>query len=70
MAWDFETDPEFEAQLQWMRDFIDAELIPLEPIFRELSPAEWAPVKLYLQEQVKAPTRRVIIADSFRYPPT
>ena len=54
MAWDFETDPEFEEQLQWMRDFIDSELIPLEPIFRELTPAEWAPVKAYLQEQVKA----------------
>ena len=32
MAWDFETEPEFEAKLQWMRDFIERELIPLEPI--------------------------------------
>ena len=38
MAWDFETDPEFEEQLQWMREFIDSELIPLEPILRELTP--------------------------------
>src|SRR6478736_277444 len=36
-----------------MRDFIDSELIPLEPILRELTPAEWAPVKAYLQDQVK-----------------
>jgi len=53
VAWDFETDPEFEAQLQWMREFIDSELIPLEPIFRELTPEEWAPVKAHLQRQVK-----------------
>jgi len=36
MAWGFEADPELEEQLQWMRDFIDTELIPLEPILREL----------------------------------
>ena len=23
VAWDFETDPEFEEQLEWMREFID-----------------------------------------------
>ena len=33
MAWDFETEPEFEEQLAWMRRFIDEELIPLEPLF-------------------------------------
>ena len=38
MAWDFETDPEFEEQLEWMRAFIDSELIPLEPILEELTP--------------------------------
>ena len=36
--WDFETEPEFEEQLVWMRGFIDDELIPLEPIFDELPP--------------------------------
>ena len=36
MAWDFETDAEFEEQLAWMREFIDRELIPLEPIFDQL----------------------------------
>ena len=28
MAWDFETEPEFEAKLQWMREFIDREIVP------------------------------------------
>ena len=41
MAWDFETDAEFEAQLVWMREFIDREIIPLEPILDELPPDEW-----------------------------
>ena len=45
MAWDFETEPEFEEQLVWMRAFIDRELIPLEPIFDELPPDEWKAVK-------------------------
>ena len=30
MAWDFSTEPEFEAQLEWMRDFVRDEIFPLE----------------------------------------
>ena len=38
MAWDFETDPEFEAQLAVdARRSSTRELIPLEPILRELT---------------------------------
>ena len=29
MAWDFETDPEFQEQLDWIREFIDTQIIPL-----------------------------------------
>ena len=32
VAWDFETEPEFEAQLAWMRDFVRNEIIPLETL--------------------------------------
>ena len=53
MAWDFETEPEFEEQLAWMRAFVDRELIPLEPIFDRISADEWA-VERHLQDQVKA----------------
>ncbi len=43
MAWDFETDPEFEQQLVWMREFIDREIVPLEPILDEkIDSGEWA----------------------------
>ena len=32
MAWDFETEPEFEAQLAWMRTFVKEEIFPLETL--------------------------------------
>ncbi|MCU1388481.1 MAG: bbsG2, partial [Ilumatobacteraceae bacterium] len=54
MAWDFEAEPEFEEKLAWMREFIDRELIPLEPIYDQIPVAEWNAVKHVLQDQVKA----------------
>ena len=32
MAWDFETEPEFEQKLEWMREFVLDEIIPLEDL--------------------------------------
>src|SRR5580704_530969 len=32
MAWDFSTEPEFEAKLAWMRQFVRDEIIPLETL--------------------------------------
>ena len=32
MAWDFSTEPEFEAQLEWMREFVREEIWPIEAI--------------------------------------
>ncbi|EHB59157.1 (R)-benzylsuccinyl-CoA dehydrogenase [Mycolicibacterium rhodesiae JS60] len=32
MAWDFETDPEFQAQLDWIEDFVRSEIFPLETL--------------------------------------
>ena len=34
MAWDFETEPEFEAKLAWMREFVKEEIFPLETLRR------------------------------------
>ena len=34
MAWDFSTDPQFEAELAWMRGFVAAEVEPLDTMFR------------------------------------
>ena len=33
MAWDFSTEPEFEAQLAWMRTFVKDEVAPLDLVF-------------------------------------
>ena len=30
MAWDFETDPEFQEQLQWIDEFVREEIEPLD----------------------------------------
>ena len=38
MAWDFETDPEFQTQLDWIDEFVKAEIEPLELVLG--SPAE------------------------------
>jgi acyl-CoA dehydrogenase len=32
MAWDFQTDPEFERELEWMRAFVREEIYPLETL--------------------------------------
>ena len=37
MAWDFETDPEFQAKLDWVDQFVCDEVEPLDLAFREPS---------------------------------
>lgn len=32
MAWDFQTEPEFQEKLDWMRQFVREEIIPLETL--------------------------------------
>lgn len=34
MAWDFSTDADFQAQLDWIRDFVREEVEPLDLVFR------------------------------------
>ena len=52
MAWDFSTEPEFEAKLEWMRAFVREEVFPLETL--ELSYDESLRFVRPLQDQVKA----------------
>ncbi|MGO9195922.1 MAG: acyl-CoA dehydrogenase family protein [Acidimicrobiales bacterium] len=54
MAWDFSTEPEFEEQLTWMRDFVRDEIIPLEGITAALTADQRGRILAPLQEQVKA----------------
>ena len=53
MAWDFSTEPEFEAQLAWMREFVREEIWPLESIFDELGDEGFRRAIVPLQEAVK-----------------
>src|SRR5215204_6500624 len=53
MAWDFSTDPEFQTQLDWMRDFVREEVWPIETIFDELGEAGFRRAIAPLQERVK-----------------
>ncbi|NUT57203.1 MAG: acyl-CoA dehydrogenase [Thermoleophilia bacterium] len=53
MAWDFSTEPEFQAHLDWMRAFVEAELWPLETVADDLGHDELDTILRPLQEQVK-----------------
>ena len=39
MAWDFSTEPEFEAKLDWMRGFVREEIMPLETLAERVAHA-------------------------------
>lgn len=55
MAWDFSTDPDFQTKLDWIRDFVDNTLIPLELLISGLHQAEldalWAPLKQLVKDR-------------------
>ncbi|MBW8825344.1 MAG: acyl-CoA dehydrogenase family protein [Acidobacteria bacterium] len=57
MAWDFETEPEFERQLAWMRAFVRDEILPLETLVDEWrragGSARFARATAPLKEEVK-----------------
>ncbi len=54
MAWDFSTEPEFQEQLDWMREFVRAEVYPLEVVFDELGEEGFDRAVAPLKEEVKA----------------
>ncbi|MEM9177840.1 MAG: acyl-CoA dehydrogenase family protein [Myxococcota bacterium] len=55
MAWDFTTDPAFQEKLDWIRDFVDHTIIPLDLLCDGLDQdqldALWAPLKEEVKEQ-------------------
>jgi len=53
MAWDFSTEPEFEEKLEWMREFVRAEIWPIETIQHDIGQPELDRIYAPLQEQVK-----------------
>ena len=53
MAWDFATDEDFQPKLDWMREFLDAEILPLETIAGDATPEQWRALTDPLKRQVK-----------------
>ena len=54
MSWDFETEPEFEAKLAWMRDFVKNEVWPLEVIVDDVDEGGFRRLVRSLQAEVKS----------------
>ncbi|CAN7357331.1 acyl-CoA dehydrogenase family protein [Pseudorhodoferax sp. LjRoot39] len=57
MSWDFETDPEFQTQLDWVERFVDEEVEPLEHVLGspwDIHDPRFVTLVRPLQEQVKA----------------
>ena len=53
MAWDFQTEPEFQKKLDWIERFVAEQLIPLEPLIAECSENQWQTIQQPLKQQVK-----------------
>jgi acyl-CoA dehydrogenase len=53
MAWDFSTDPEFQQQLDWMRDLVRDEVWPIETVFDDLGEDGFRRAIAPLQARVK-----------------
>ena len=53
MAWDFSTEPEFEAKLEWAREFVRENIWPLETIAKDLDQAAVDRIYAPLQDEVK-----------------
>ncbi len=54
MVWEFSTDPAFQQQLDWIRRFVDEELIPLELISGDLDQPQLDALLAPFKERVKA----------------
>ena len=53
MAWDFSTEPAFQRELDWMADFVRAEVWPIETVFDELGQDGFERAIAPLRELVK-----------------
>lgn len=53
MAWDFSTDADFQKKLDWVKHFVEEELIPLEPIKQGFTEEQWKGVQEPLKQKVK-----------------
>jgi acyl-CoA dehydrogenase len=53
VTWDFSTEPEFQAQLDWMRDFVRREVWPIETVFDAMGADAFARAIAPLRDEVR-----------------
>lgn len=53
MAWDFTTDPEFQRELDWIRELVITEIEPLDLVKHKMSLAAWKRATDPIKQQVK-----------------
>ena len=53
MAWDFSTDPEYAAKLDWAREFVRAEVWPIETVAHDLTQEQLDRIYAPLQDAVR-----------------
>ena len=53
MAWDFATDPEFQETLDWIWEFCENEIRPIDVIQQELSQQDLDTLTAPLKEEVR-----------------
>src|SRR6058998_2841156 len=53
MAWDFQTDPDFQEQLDWIREIVVNEIEPLDLVKAQMSVDSWKRATAPLKQQVK-----------------
>jgi acyl-CoA dehydrogenase len=58
MAWDFQTEPEFEEKLAWMRGFVRDEIMPLETLQHEFRSTEGRAVLNQIMAPLKEEVKR------------
>jgi len=58
MGWCFETDPEFQAQLDWMAQFVRDEIEPLDILFR--GPGDHCDPKAEIPRAIMRPLQQVV----------
>src|SRR3954447_19060208 len=58
MAWDFSTEPEFDAKLDWMRSFVREEIIPLETLAEQWRSPEGRATFKQITDPMKAEVKR------------
>lgn len=53
MTWDFSTPPQVQSELDWMREFVDENVIPLELLLADVNQRQMDAIFAPLKQQVK-----------------